>query len=125
MIRTLAQGLLLVGFIAACSDPDPEWFPAPVVMIEEEYKNMDTNLTAPQLAEKGIVHGTTFNVKFKEHRMKAFLGKDYSDVEKGEWIAIIEQAGNLQVAISFGHAATEIGCAAGDTLYIQSVPVKE
>jgi len=122
MISKLIQSIAIVALVVACSEPEPEWFPAPVVMIEDEYKNIDTNLTAPQLAEKGIVHGTTFNVKFKEHRLKALLGNDYSDVEKGEWIAIIEQAGNLQLAISFGHAATKISCTAGDTLYIQAIP---
>ena len=99
-----------------------KWFPASVVMIEKEYANIDTDLTGPQLAEHGITQGSTFNVKYKEHRMTAFLGKDYSDVDRGKWIALIEKEGNLQLAISFGHAATEIGCKAGDTLYLQALP---
>ena len=51
----------------------------------------------------------------------ALLGKSYGDVARGDWVALIEEDGNLQLALRFGHAATEIGCAVGDTLYIEKL----
>jgi S-adenosylmethionine hydrolase len=114
--------LTILGCSALSRNQEPAWFPAKIVMIEKEYANIDTDLTAPQLATKGITQGSMFNVKYKNHQMTALLGKDYGDVDKGKWIALIEKEGNLQIAISFGHAATEIGCAAGDTIYLQAAP---
>lgn len=116
-----ALTFVLLGCSTITRNQEPAWIPATVVMIEEEYANIDLNLTGTQLADHGIVHGSTFNVKYKDHQMTAFLGKDYADVEKGRWIALIEQEGNLQLAISFGHAATAIACKPGDTIMIQSI----
>ncbi|MBS12832.1 MAG: hypothetical protein CME19_14650 [Gemmatimonadetes bacterium] len=120
-MKRILLALCAVSILPTTLLSESDWFPAVVVMIEEEYANIDTDLTAPQLAEKGIVHGKRFNARFKDHRMNVFLGKDYSDVERDEWVALIEQAGNLQIAISFGHAATKINCAKGDTVYIQEL----
>ena len=50
--------------------------------------------------------------------MNPFLGKDYSDVPRGDWVALIEDDHKLQIAISYGHAATDLGCTVGDTLFI-------
>lgn len=99
-----------------------DWFPAKVLTISEEYANINTDITEPKLTEHGIVQGTKFEVMFENHTMKALLGKTYSDVNKGKWIALIEKDGKLQIAISFGHAATDIGCKVGDTVYIKSQP---
>ena len=102
----------------------PDWFPATVTRISEEYANINTNLTLPDLEKHGISHGSRFNVKFKEHTLQALLGKTYSDVPRKDWVALIEEDGKLQIAISFGHAATDIGCKKGDTLLIQSLSKK-
>ena len=112
--------LTLLSCSTLSRTPKQEWFPAQVTRISEEYANINTDITLPQLESHGITHGTTFNVKFKTRTMKAFLGKTYSDVPKKDWVALIEEDGKLQIAISFGHAATDIGCKAGDTLYIES-----
>ena len=99
-----------------------DWFPAKVLTVSEGYANINTDITEPHLTEHGIVQGTKFEVMFENHTMKALLGKTYSDVDKGKWIALIEEDGKLQIAISFGHAATDINCKAGDTVYIKSQP---
>ena len=112
--------ILLSVYLPGCA-PEPNWFPVKVIRISEEYANINTDITKRQLAEHGITFGTKFNIKFGEHRMQAHLGKTYSDVEKGEWIALIEEDGKLQLAISYGNAATDIGCKAGDVLYIESL----
>jgi S-adenosylmethionine hydrolase len=76
-------------------------------------------MSEKKLASIGIEAGSRFTAHFEDQKIKALLGKDYSDVSRGDWIALIEEDGTLQLAISFGNAATKIGCAAGDTLYIE------
>ena len=77
------------------------------------------------MAALGIVRGTQFTAAFGRERISALLGSDYGDVPRGDWVALIERDERdstrtyLQLAISFGNAATEIGCAVGDTLYIE------
>lgn len=124
---TLKKSLLFLTILisASCapklqSTPQPVWFPAKVVRISEEYANINTDLTMPDLEKHGITAGSRFNVKFKDRTMQALLGKTYSDVPRKDWVALIEEDGKLQLAISFGHAATDIGCKKGDTLHIES-----
>ena len=92
-----------------------------VVRISEEYANINTDVTAPQLKSWGIADKEWFAVKFKEHAIRALLGTGYGDVAKGEWVALIEEDGKLQLAISYGNAATEIGCVVGDSLYLKAL----
>ena len=118
-LTILALGALL-GCATMSRAPQPIWFPAKVVRVSEEYANINTDLTQSQLAEHGIIHGTRFDIKFGEHRIVALLGKKYTDVPRGNWIALIEEDGRLQIAVSYGHAATQITCKEGDVLYIES-----
>ena len=97
----------------------PSPIPAAVVSISEEYANINTDLSEDQLAAYGITHGSNLVAHYNEQTIQALLGRDYSDVPRGAWIALIEEDGTLQLAISFGNAATQLGCAAGDTLYIE------
>ena len=98
---------------------------AKVVRISEEYANINTDVSGEELFDWGIADKQQFAVKYKNHTIEALLGQDYGDVARGEWVALIETDGNLQLAISFGHAATEIGCAVGDTLYIEAPVAQE
>ena len=129
--------VLLLTVTVSCSPPSQSTspnhhpaerhplFPALVVSISEEYANINTDMSKKKLASIGIEAGSRFTAHFEDQKIKALLGKDYSDVSRGDWIALIEEDGTLQLAISFGNAATKIGCAAGDTLYIESSPAIE
>ena len=114
IIRILGAALLV-----ACAHlaPDPNetasLLVANVTRISEEYANINTDLSGKMLARRGIVLDRTFELRHKDRTLRARLSTDY-----GEWVALIEDDGNLQIAISFGHAATELGCVTGDTLYI-------
>ena len=98
---------------------------ARVVSISQEYANINTDVNEEELAALGIVRGTQFTAALGQERISALLGSDYKDVPRGDWVALIERDERdstrtyLQLAISFGNAATEIGCAVGDTLYIE------
>lgn len=109
----------LAGGCAALK-PAPKPLPAVVVYISEEYANVNTDLTQDRLASIGITHGTRFTATYRGHDVEALLGSSYSDVDRGDWIAQIEEDGTMQLAISFGHAAIELGCNVGDTLFVQA-----
>jgi|APSaa5957512622_1039677.scaffolds.fasta_scaffold209571_2 S-adenosylmethionine hydrolase len=92
--------------------------PAHVVNISEEYANINTDLSGERLAAAGITVGSKFHARLGDRRIDVLLGTGYGDVERDDWVGLIEEDGNLQIAISFGHAATVLNCAKGDTLYI-------
>ena len=117
LLLTLVLG---VGLLSGCAalKPQPKPLPAVVVNISEEYANVNTDLSAERLASIGITHGTRFTATYHGHGVEALLGSSYSDVPKGDWIAQVEEDGTMQLAISFGHAAIELGCAVGDTLFV-------
>ncbi len=126
------QALLITVAVAGCGhlsrttttesgEKSSDYLTANVVRISEEYANINTDVSGAQLSTWGVGHKQLFTVRFKGHSVRPMLGQDYSDVPRGDWIALIEEDGMLQLAISFGHAATEIGCSVGDTLYIQAM----
>jgi S-adenosylmethionine hydrolase len=130
-IRRLILGVAMtIGSLSSCAHLFPasdsggeqssDYLAAKVVRISEEYANINTDVSAVELRAWGVADNESFTVKYSNHTIRAVLGKGYSDVGRGEWIALIEEDGMLQLAISFGNAATEIGCAVGDTLYIQA-----
>ncbi len=94
---------------------------AHVVQISEEFANINTDLSGERLATAGITTGTIFGARYGDERLEVLLGVDYKDVARGEWVGLIEEDGNLQIAISFGHAATVLGCVAGDTLFVTPI----
>lgn len=105
--------------VVRAEDGSVAYLIAKVMRISEEYANINTDLSGVELSKYGITDQKTFTVKYGGRTIRAFLGEDYSDVAKGEWVALIEEDGNLQLAISFGNAATDIGCVVGDALYIE------
>ena len=100
-----------------------DFLPTLVVSISEEYANINTNISQAILANNGITNQSVFTAHFRGKTLRALLGKDYTDVPRGDWIALIEEGGYLQLAISFGNAATILGCAVGDTLYIEPLTI--
>lgn len=111
---------LLLAFASPtlADDHEPSELLVTVLRISEEYANVNTSVNDTTLAEHGIVHGVTFTARFRDRTVNPFLGKDYSDVPRGDWVALIEDDHKLQIAISYGHAATDLGCTVGDTLFI-------
>ncbi len=123
-MKTISLILILNVFVAsALADHHarPELM-ITVTRISEEFANINTSVSDTTLAEYGITHGDTFAARFRDRTVEPFLGRDYKDVPRGDWVALIEEDHRLQIAISYGHAATELGCAVGDTLYISTKP---
>ena len=116
----LTAPILLTASINGCAalKPAPKPLPAVITYISEEYLNINTDLSQERLTAVGITAGTSFAATYEGRNVQALLGTSYSDVERGEWIAQIEEDGNMQLAISFGHAAMELDCSVGDTLLV-------
>ena len=113
--------LLLTVSINGCAVTyklEPKPLPAVIIYISEEYLNINTDLSQERLAAVGITAGTSFTSTYEGRTVQALLGISYADVERGEWIAQIEEDGKMQLAISFGHAAMELDCSVGDTLLV-------
>ena len=126
MLCSLVVALLAAGCRSTMPHAHaPTALPARVVSISQEYANINTDVSEEALATLGIVRGTRFTARFGTETMSALLGDDYGDVPRGDWVALIERDERdstrtyLQLAISFGNAATEIGCTVGDTLYVE------
>jgi S-adenosylmethionine hydrolase len=126
--RNMILAALLLAVVSNCahlkitevSGSEPSgYLAAKVVRISEEYANINTDVSEKALRNWGIADKEQFTVKYKNHLFSVLSGQGYSDVAKGEWVGLIEDDGMLQLAISFGNAATQIGCAVGDTLYIE------
>jgi S-adenosylmethionine hydrolase len=120
LLRGLACVTVLVAGCAALrpGNNGAKSMAAHVVSISNEYKNINTDLSGERLAAGGIIGGSTFRALLRDRSIDVFLGTGYADVDRDEWVGMIEEDGTLQIAVSFGHAATVLGCAVGDTLYI-------
>jgi S-adenosylmethionine hydrolase len=114
-------GITVPGCVHRSQTQSDPYLVAKVVRISEEYANINTDVSGAQLHRWGIARKESFIVKYKDHQVRALLGTGYGDVARGEWIALIEEDGLLQLAINFGNAATAIGCAVGDTLYLEAL----
>ena len=124
LVALVCVALVCVALPACAPGPKPVpagGLTANITRISEEFANINTDLSAKTLAKYGITLQQSFSLRYKDRTVKALLGKDYSDVAKGDWVGLIEEDGTLQIAISFGHAATELGAKAGDRVYIESL----
>jgi hypothetical protein len=89
-----------------------------VASIAAEYGNIETTFDQRHLDALGIAMGNDFIVTRGETSVTVRLGKTYEDVERGEWIALVNWEGKLRLARSFANAAETLGASAGDDLVL-------
>ena len=94
---------------------------ARVLRVGSEYRNVNAGIPEQMLSSLGISLGSRLLVKYGDKQFEVQMGKDYSDVPEGQWIALVNDVGNLQIAISFGHAAEALGCKVGDVVFVKPV----
>lgn len=87
-----------------------------VVSVGESFGNLYTDINLTGLE---VNLGQPFTLTCNSHSVEAVLASDYSDVAKGEWLALEEEDGSLQFAISFGDAGKELGCGVGDAIALK------
>lgn len=89
---------------------------ATVVSVASRYGNINTSLSPDDLDRLGVHPGDTFQVSFSGKRFNVYLGKTYSDVPKGDWVAFFTTNGRLRIARNFDNAARTLGVRQGDTI---------
>lgn len=84
-----------------------------IVSVGESYGNLDTDI------ELSIITlGQRLSVSCKEHSVEAVFVTGYGDVASGEWLALENEDGMLQFAISFGDASETLNCGVGDAITV-------
>ena len=94
---------------------------AMVVGLGESYGNLYTQFVQDDLDRLGIRQGDKFIVGMGDRSFEVLLGKDYSDVPRGRWVAFLTAEGTLKIARNFADAAKTLGCKSGDEIHITSL----
>lgn len=89
------------------------------------YGNLTADVTRADLEKAGIKQDTNFNIRFKDKKVRAFLGYHYADVKKGEWVAFVTAEDYLQLAMNWANAQKELGCKEGDEISLEAAPAPE
>ena len=90
-----------------------------VIGIGRNYANVNTDLTWKTLRSLDIRQGTRLRIRIADHEVTALLGTTYTDVPKGNWVALFDDEGNLRIAIAFGQAAHVLECNVGDMIFVE------
>jgi N-acetylneuraminic acid mutarotase len=89
-----------------------------VLEIEQPFGNLRTNLIEGDLQRLGLSPGSRLILHIGTSDFPAILGKDFSDVARGEWVAFAMPDGRLTVARNFASAAEGCGCVAGAVIFL-------
>ena len=84
------------------------------------YGNLTADVTRADLEKAGIKQDTYFNVGFKKKKFRVFLGYNYADVKKGEWVAFLTAEDYLQIAMNWDNAQKQLGCKEGDEIFLEA-----
>ena len=117
-MRSISKWTLAWTLLFAFTSHAAEPLQAKITAVGFEYANITTDLDFSALVGAGVKMGQSFEVAHGERRLKVTLGGDYGDVEVGNWVALAGDGDKVELAISFGHACTEINCTVGDVLTI-------
>ena len=91
---------------------------ATVTGISESFGNIYTQFVSADLQRLGITPGSYFVVGKGDKAFKVQLGKTYSDVPRGQWVAFIAAEGTLKIARNFENASKTLTCKPGDRIFI-------
>ena len=91
---------------------------ATVTGTSESFGNIYTQFVSADLQRLGITPGSYFVVGKGDKAFKVQLGKTYSDVPRGHWVAFITAEGILKIARNFENASKTLTCKPGDRIFI-------
>ena len=77
-----------------------------------------TQFVSADLQQLGITVDSYFVVGKGDKAFKVQLGRTYSDVPRGHWVAFITAEGTLTVARNFENASRTLTCKPGDRIFI-------
>lgn len=93
---------------------------ARVRSVDPNFGNLTTAFTKDDLVRLGIVVGATFELSYAGKTVRARRVSSYGEVERGDWLALVDGDGYLQVAINYADAAATLGVEVGDTVRIEA-----
>jgi S-adenosylmethionine hydrolase len=115
MMRTTLWSILLV--LAGCVNPQ---LSGTVLTVDDVHGNLNTDIECSTVEAFGFELGDGFAATCAAGmRIEGKFVVTYSDVANGEWVGLINDDDNLQVAISFGDASAATNCSAGDAIVVE------
>ena len=78
---------------------------APLLEVQPPFGNLTTSFVESDLQRLGLAIGDQFQVQIGDSSIEVVLGKDFSDVARGKWVALLMPAGTLSLAMNFSNAA--------------------
>ena len=89
--------------------------------VQPPFGNLTTSFVESDLQRLGLAIGDQFQVQIGDSSIEVVLGKDFSDVARGKWVALLMPAGTLSLAMNFSNAAQACACQPGTTIFIAGV----
>jgi len=90
------------------------------VLYIDRFGNVQLNLTSADLAELGIVPGTTVEVEAGFERYYAVAARTFAEVRRGDIVLYEDAYRNVALAINHGNAATMFATAVGEELRLSA-----
>jgi len=87
-----------------------------ILLITEDFGNMDTSISEAELDELGISFGGSFDLTHKGTTVSVHFGFTYSDVPEGEWVSFINETAKLRIARNYENAAMTLKASVGDEI---------
>jgi S-adenosylmethionine hydrolase len=84
----------------------------------DRYGNLITNIPSQLMEMANISLSEQLNITIGNQSLSASFVRTYGDVPLGDWLALIDSTGDLEVAINMKNAAQTIGAHAGDTVRV-------
>lgn len=84
----------------------------------DRYGNLITNIPSRLMEKANISLSEQLNITIGNQSISASFVRTYGDVPLGDWLALIDSTGDLEVAINMKNAAQTIGAHAGDTVRV-------
>jgi hypothetical protein len=79
----------------------------------DRYGNLITNIAGTLAQQAGLGAGTQVDITIAARTITATFCTTYDDVDEGQWLALINAEGVVEVARNRGHAAHSVGASAG------------
>ena len=100
-------------------DPDRRGLVAQVTDISAIYGNAWINLQPQDLVEIGLTPGLWFELRIHDQSYRVRYGKDFSSVEKGQWVIFPNADGYFWLSRNWANAAETAKLSIGDTIHLQ------
>lgn len=98
---------------------DRRGFDARVTEIKANYGNIVLNAQPADFADIGIDRMARFQLAAHDRTFRVLLGRDFTNVKRGQWVAFPDAEGFVLVARSYADAAVAAQLAVGDTVTIR------